>query len=170
MNNADVRDQLQNCRDELQTIKALLTGMGDNANPTPYMKRYAVIRATGTIESGFKQIIADRVDRDSHEQLRNFIARKIRKSSSNPSLGVITNMLEEFDSVWRSRFEEQIALADQPTLKGALTELVTARNSFAHGGAPDLPIDRTIECFECGCTVLRLLDQTVHEVNEPAGG
>lgn len=166
MNNREVMSLLQECHDELVSIQALLTGIGDAARPAPYVKKYAVIRATGSIEAGFKQIIADRVDRDSHTQLRNFIARKIRNSSCNPRLDMIQGMLSEFDDQWRARFDEKMALADQPILKGALTELVKARNSFAHGGAGELPIETTIECFEHARTVLVLLDQSVHEAAE----
>lgn len=163
MNNQQVLGFLEECREELASIQALLTGIGDAARPAPYVKKYAVIRAAGSIESAFKQIIADRVDRDSHLQLKNFIARKIRNSSCNPKLDMIQGMLTEFDEDWRSRFDEKIALADKPILKGALADLVNARNSFAHGGAAELPIARTIECFEHACVVLRLLDQSVHE-------
>lgn len=168
MNNLEVSGLLTECREELISIQALLMGIGDAARPAPYVKKYAVIRATGSIETGFKQIIADRVDRDSHTQLRNFIARKIRNSSCNPKLEMIRGMLTEFDESWRARFDEKMALADQPVLSGALTDLVKARNSFAHGGAAELPIDKTIECFDHGCTVLRILDQTIHE--DPEGG
>lgn len=164
MNNHDVATLLSECKNELTSITALLTGIGDAARPAPYIKKYAVIRAAGSIESAFKQIIADRVDRDSHAQLKNFIARKIRNSSCNPRLDMIQSMLSEFDEEWRSRFDEKMALSDQPSLKGALTELVKARNSFAHGGAIELPIERTVECFELACTVLGILDDTVHEV------
>lgn len=163
MNNVEVSRLLQECREELGSIQALLTGIGEAARPAPYVKKYAVIRAAGSIEAGFKQIIADRVDRDSHTQLKNFVAKKIRLSSCNPNLDMIQGMLSEFDDVWRARFDEKVALADKPVLKGALSELVKARNSFAHGGAAELPIERTIACFEHGCTVLLLLDQTVHE-------
>ncbi len=162
MNNHDVETLLSECDGELTTITALLTGIGDAATPTPYIKKYAVIRATGSIESAFKQIIADRVDRDSHAQLKTFIAKKIRNSSCNPKLDMIQSMLSEFDEKWRSRFDEKMALSDQPSLKGALTELVKARNSFAHGGAIELPIERTVECFKLACTVLHILDDTVH--------
>ena len=164
MNNVEVKKLLDECKEELSVITALLTGMGDAARPTPYIKKYAVIRATGSIESAFKQIIADRVDRDSHAQLKNFIAKKIRNSSCNPRLDMIQNMLSEFDEDWRARFDEKMALSDQPVLKGALTALVKARNSFAHGGAMELPIERTVEYFDLGCTVLSILDETVHEV------
>lgn len=163
MNNLEVAAVLEECRVELDSIHALITGLGDAAKPVPYIKKYAVIRATGSIESGFKQIIADRVDRDSHLQLKNFIAKKIRNSSSNPRLDVIQTMLGEFDERWRSRFDEKMALSDQPTLKGALTQLVRARNSFAHGGGDELPIETTIECFRRGCFVLKILDEAVHE-------
>jgi hypothetical protein len=168
MNNLEVATLLRECREELVSIQALLTGIGDAARPAPFVKKYAVIRAAGSIEAGFKQIIADRVDRDSHIQLRNFIARKIRNSSCNPRLDMIQGMLTEFDESWRARFDEKMAFADQPVLRGALTDLVKARNSFAHGGAAELPIDKTIECFDHGCTVLLLLDQTVHE--DPESG
>lgn len=166
MNNLEVNALLAECREELETITALLTGLGDGARPAPYIKKYAVIRATGSIEAGFKQIIADRVDRDSHAQLKNFVAKKIRNSSSNPKLEIIQIMISEFDDRWRARFDEKMALADQPTLKGALTALVKARNSFAHGGAAELPIEQTLECFELGCKVLKILDETVHEIYE----
>lgn len=162
MNNSAVSLLLDECRDELTVITALLTGYGDAARPAPYIKKYAVIRATGSIEAAFKQIIADRVDRDSHSQLKNFIGKKIRTSSCNPSLGMIESMLSEFDDQWRARFDEKIALADKPTLKGALTELVNARNSFAHGGAAELPIDKTVQYFSSACLVMQILDETVH--------
>ena len=76
MNNLEVLGSLSECREELEAIQALLTGIGEAARPAPYVKKYAVIRAAGSIESGFKQIIADRVDRDSHTQMKNFVGTK----------------------------------------------------------------------------------------------
>lgn len=162
MNNTDVKQILDNCLTELLGISALLTGLGDGANPTPYIKKYAVIRATGSIESAFKQIIADKIDKDSHVQVKNFIRRKVRDSSCNPKLGMIENMISEFDDRWRSRFDEQMALDDKPRLKGALTALVDARNEFAHGGSPNLAIDATLQHFKDGVRVIEILDSVVH--------
>ena len=109
MNNLQVSALLAECREELDSIQALLMGIGNAARPTPYIKKYAVIRAAGSIEAGFKQIIADRVDRDSHTQLRNFIARKIRNLSCNPRLDMIQGMLTEFDgsSSFRVEFDSE---------------------------------------------------------------
>ncbi len=162
MNNVAVKKILDDCLLELESIAALLIGIGDGAKPTPYIKKYAVIRATGSIEIAFKQIIADKIDRDSHVQVKNFIKRKIRDSSCNPKLGMIESMLTEFDDRWRARFDEQMALDDKPRLKGALTHLVDARNEFAHGGNPDMEIDTTISYYKDGVKVLGILDGVVH--------
>ena len=135
MNNVAVKKILDDCLLELESIAELLIGIGDGAKPTPYIKKYAVIRATGSIEIAFKQIIADKIDRDSHVQVKNFIKRKIRDSSCNPKLGMIESMLTEFDDRWRARFDEQMALDDKPRLKGALTHLVDApKKGFFCGG------------------------------------
>lgn len=166
MNNEDVKRILDDCLAELDGISALLTGLGDGANPTPYIKKYAVIRATGSIETAFKQTIADKIDMNSHVQVKNFIKRKIRDSSCNPKLGMIENMLSEFDDRWRARFDEQMALDDKPRLKGALTALVEARNSFAHGGDPDMSIDSTLSYFRDGVRVIEILDAVVHHEYE----
>lgn len=162
MNNQEVMEQLQSCNQELQGIRQLLIGMGDGANPTPYMRRYAVIRASGAIEVGFKKIIADKVDANCAIQARNFVKRKIRDSSFNPRLGQIENILSDFDPRWRKKFEELIGLGDKPKFNTALNKLVSARNEFAHGGTPNLDIDLTIEYYDGGCEVLRILDQVVH--------
>lgn len=162
MNNNEVNGILTACREELDNISALLVGIGDEARPAPYVKKYAVIRATGAIETGFKQIIADKVDENSHVQVKNFIKKKIRDSSSNPKLGVIENMLVEFDDRWRAKFDELLALEDKPQLKGSLTELVNARNEFAHGGNPNVSIDDTISYFQDGIKVLEILDAVVN--------
>lgn len=162
MDNIEVNEILTSCSEELGNISALLIGIGDEARPAPYVKKYAVIRATGAIETGFKKIIADKVDENSHVQVKNFIKRKIRDSSSNPKLGIIENMLVEFDDRWRAKFDELLALEDKPQLKGSLTELVNARNEFAHGGNPDVNIEDTINYFNDGVKVLEILDSVVN--------
>jgi len=169
MNNIGAQESLGRCLTELESIKSLLDGLGDSARPSPYLKKYSVIRASGSIESAFKTIIADKVDDGSHHQLKNFIKRKIRNSSSNPRYDVIVMMLFEFDIRWKKRFKEKVSLADRPRLTEALKRLVDARNSFAHGGDPDLGIDDTIACFRDGIEVMKLLDEVVHEVYEDAG-
>lgn len=169
MNNLNAKQTLDNCLLELENIQLLIGSLGPTARPVPYLKKYSVIRASGSIESSFKTIIADKVDGGSHQQLKNFIKRKIRDSSSNPRFEVIVTMLSEFDSRWKKRFMEKVSLADRPRLVEALKLLVEARNSFAHGGDPDLNISDTISHFKDGIQVMMLLDEVVHDTyEEPA--
>lgn len=162
MNNTKVNDILNNCLEELEHIQTVLIGLGEEAKPVPYIKKYALIRATGSIEVSFKQIIADKVDEHSHLQVQNFIKRKIRDSSTNPKLEAIERMLNEFDERWFSKFTELLALKEKPKLKEALTKLVSARNEFAHGGNPDIDIAHTIENFKAGTEVIKTLDEAIH--------
>lgn len=166
MNNLDAKQTLDRCLLELESIQTLLEALGVAALPAPYLKKYSVIRASGSIESSFKTIIADKVDDGSHHQMKNFIRRKIRNSSSNPHFENILMMLSEFDIRWRKRFIEKVSLADRPRLVDALKKLVEARNSFAHGGDPDLNIGDTISYFKCGIQVMELLDDVVHDIYE----
>lgn len=161
MKNKEVAESIASCTEELEGIKAFIVGNGEGARPTPYLKKYAVMRATGCIEVGFKQIVADRVDLDSEIHIKNFIKRKVRDSSTNPRLGAIESMLSEFDDRWRGRFDELMGLADKPKLKGALTNLVDARNEFAHGGNPALDIEKIIQNFKDSIEVLKALDNCV---------
>lgn len=170
MNNVNAKDTLDKCLVELENIDRLLDSLGDEAKPAPYLKKYSVIRASGSIESSFKTIIADKVDDGSHVQLKNFIKRKVRNSSSNPRYEVIVGMLSEFDDRWKARFVEQLALADKPRLVEALRRLIEARNSFAHGGDPDLGIAETLTCFRDGMQVMQILDEAVHGTYEDEGG
>ena len=165
MNNAGASQILHECLDDLNIVKATLVGV-EGSPSAPYLKKYSVIRASGTIEVAFKKIIADKVDEGSHEQVKNFIRTRVRNTSRNPKLEAIESSLDEFDPRWRKRFGELVGLANRARLRGALADLVNARNRFAHGGDSDMSIETIIEHFRDGAKVLAFLDQAVHETYE----
>jgi hypothetical protein len=165
MKNLPASKVLHDCLHDLDVVKATLVGL-EGAPAAPYLKKYSVIRASGSIEFAFKMVIADRVDQGSHEQARNFVRAKVRNTSKNPKLGAIESSLAEFDPRWSKRFNELVSLANRARLSGALTSLVNARNKFAHGGDSDISIESIIEHFRDGAKVIAFLDQTVHETYE----
>lgn len=162
MENKSAEEIMLTCSKELQDINDLLSHPDSTEPASEYIKKYAVIRASGSIESAFKKIIADKVEIGCHEQIRNFIHRKIRNASYNPRLGTIENMLVDFDVRWKSKFSEKISLENKIVLTESLSKLVSERNSFAHGGSSELSIDLTIKYFNDGFKVIRILDETVH--------
>lgn len=167
MKNTEAFETLDRCLNDLNIVKATLVGLAGSP-AAPYLLKYCVIRASGSIEIAFKKVIADKVDEGSHEQVRTFIRRKIRNSSKNPKLEAMEATLHEFDSRWGKRFTELVALDNRPRLKGALTALVNARNSFSHGGESDLSIDKIIEHFQDGVRAVIFIDSAVnHSYDSP---
>jgi hypothetical protein len=167
MRNEEASQILSSCLTDLNIVKATLVGL-DGAPAAPYLRKYSVIRASGSIEVAFKKVIADKVDHGSHEQIKNFIKKNVRNTSKNPKLEVIENALHEFDPRWSRRFAELVGLANRPRLKKALADLVTDRNTFAHGGESNMSIETIIEHFRDGAKVVAFLDQAVHETyDEP---
>lgn len=162
MNNAESMKILLDCCDELNEIKKLVSEFDDSNKVVSYINKYAIIRATGSIEFAFKKIIADKVEKGCHNQIKNFIKRKIRESAHNPRLGTIENVLTDFDLRWQKKFNEKISLENKVALDDSLTKLVTERNSFAHGRDADIGIEEIITNFQNGQKVIKILDETVH--------
>lgn len=101
MNNHDSMIILNDCYDELNKIREIISGFDSENKAVGYINKYAIIRATGSIEFAFKKIIADKVESGCHDQIKNFIKRKIRESAHNPKLGTIENVLTDFDPRWQ---------------------------------------------------------------------
>lgn len=165
MNNVGARAVLDACMEELQIVSSTLVGLSTSA-VAPYLKKYCVIRASGSLEAAFKKVIADKIEEGSHEQIKNFIQLKVRATSKNPSMDAMELALAEFDPRWKQRFGELTGLADKPRLRNALGDLVKARNRFAHGGDTDMSIDTIIQHFSDGVKVIEFLDETVHHEYE----
>ena len=169
MNNTESMKILRDCCDELNDIRKLVSELDDSNKAVGYINKYAIIRATGSIEFSFKKIIADKVEHGCHDQIKNFIKRKIRESAHNPRLGTIESVLTDFDPKWQKKFNEKIALENKIALDESLTKLVTERNSFAHGRDANIGIDEIIENYLNGQKVIAILDETVHFLYDEPG-
>lgn len=162
MNNSDVDMLLGQCRSELIHVQDSINALGLTSPVSPYLTKYAVIRACGTIEVSFKALIADFCSKRSKRQVKRYIALKITRSSANPSHGKIVEMLDQFDENWKNLFKARIAAdPDKTHLLDSLQSLVDARNEFAHGGNPTLTISDVIKHFDHARKVLEHVDLIV---------
>jgi hypothetical protein len=162
MNNADVDLHLAQCRAELDHVQATIGTVGVMSPVTPYLTRYAVIRACGAIEVSFKSLIADFCTKRSKKQIKRFIHLKIRKGSANPSQENIMNILNQFDEDWKRSFKSNLkADPNKQKLLDSLQSLVDARNDFAHGGSPTLTISDVIQHFDHARRVVEYVDAVV---------
>jgi hypothetical protein len=162
MNNADVLRELTACDAELAQVRSLIDGLGVTSNIVPYLTKYAVIRACGSIELSFKTIIADYCVYRSKKQVKRFIDRRVREGSANPSIENINRFLNDFDEGWRNSFKAQLnGEVNKSVILTSLQSLVDARNDFAHGGSPSATILDVIAYFSHARRVIEIMDTII---------
>jgi hypothetical protein len=162
MNNPDVDLLLTQCRSELTHVQDSINTLGVTSPVSPYLTKYAVVRACGVVEVSFKALIADFCNKRSKKQVKRYIALKITRSSANPSHSKIVEMLDQFDENWKSAFKTNLSSdPGKNQLLDSLQSLVDARNEFAHGGSPTLSINDVITHFDHARKVLEHVDLVV---------
>lgn len=162
MNNDSVEALLDECGSELTALEAFVTGLGMASNIVPYLSKYGLVKACGTIEQAFKAVVADKCSFRAKAQLKNYLTEKVRNSSSNPSFDNICKLLKSFDPAWKTSFKSAInAHASAASLRTSLQSLVDARNEFTHGGNPRVSIGDVRRYFDDARIVIEELDQIV---------
>lgn len=164
ISNPSVYERIESCLDEFHKIRCIIDGMGSMSHPVPYLTRYAIIRACGAIEYGFKTIISDANTHGQPEQIKNFINKKFRHSSMNPSLTNIISSLKGFDEQWACNFKQILdGYEHNQKIKSSLKSLTDARNAFAHGGAPSTSFSSIENYFEDCVKVLESIELAISE-------
>jgi len=162
MNNVEVQRLLDDCSTELSQVKTLIDGLGVASNIAPYLTKYSLIRACGTVEQAFKSIICDFCSRRGKKQVKRFIEQRVRDSSINPSYSNICKLLKEFDEDWSTHFKTSIGNSPhKDAWMTSLQSLVDVRNDFAHGGNPSASIGDVMRYYQHSRAVIEALDLNV---------
>lgn len=152
--NGSYSQALRDCQVELNSIQQWIVNNTFHSN-VRYLTSYAVIKACGTIEYVFKQIIFDYLTNGANEEAKAFLNKNIIEASFNPSPGQMYKILEKMNSLWKQNFENLIGGTNQ---KGQLKSLVDLRNSFAHGSMITASINDVITYYNAGVWILEKLD------------
>jgi hypothetical protein len=162
MNNPDVAKTLSDCDTELAQVQAMILTFGVTNPVVPYLTKYAVVRACGSIETSFKAVIADYCSHKSTKQVKRFIDRRIREGSANPTIDNMNKFLSDFDSGWNVAFKDQLkAEPNKSLLTTSLQSLVDARNEFAHGGNPTTSLADVVQYFGHAKRIVEIMDAVV---------
>ncbi|CAE6710137.1 HEPN domain-containing protein [Candidatus Nitrotoga fabula] len=162
--NNSVSYDLTICDDELQKIALIIGKVGKMDHSVPYLTRYSIIKTCGAIEHGFKTLISDYALDAQSEQLKNFVEKKFRNSSMNPSYTNICDGLKSFDKKWCQTFKNKVnSLPEKEKILDSLESLNNARNSFAHGGIPSTSFDDVRVYFYDSLKILKLLEESITE-------
>lgn len=162
MNNSDVAQVLSACDAELVHVQAIIVNLGNTSAVVPYLTKYAVVRACGSIETSFKAVIADYCSNRSKKQVKRFIDRRIRDGSANPTIENMNKFLLDFDKDWQVAFKGQLnAEPNKSVLVTSLQSLVDARNEFAHGGNPTASLTDVIQYFDHAKRIVEIMDAII---------
>ena len=163
MTNQEAQDSIDICTAELQRIYHLIQGHGHMSPIVPFLTKYSIVRACGTIEFCFKTIISD--SHSGHStQITNFIDNTVRNSSMNPSRQNISTTLKKFDPDWKTNFNQKLnEHTDSERMKASIDSLNSARNSFAHGDTPSATFENINDYFIDSIEIMKILDEIVSE-------
>ncbi len=162
MNNKVVEQGLDDCARELDDLAILIKSLGPASAVVPYLTKYAIVRACGSLEQAFKALIADYCSHRSKKQVKRFLRVRVRESSSNPSYTNMCSHLKDFDEDWHLLFKRTVdGDQDKIQLLASLQSLVDARNDFAHGGNPTASIGDVIGYFDHSRRLVEYMDVVV---------
>ncbi len=151
--NGDYRQTLRDCEVELNSIQQWIHSNRLDSN-VRFLTSYSVIKACGTVEYVFKQIVYDYLSSGANEEAKTYLNKSIIEASFNPSTGQMYRILEKINSDWRVGFENLIKGSSQ---MGQLNSLVKLRNSFAHGSAITASINDVKNYYNAGIWILEKL-------------
>ena len=151
--NGDYRQTLRDCEVELNSIQQWIHSNRLDSN-VRFLTSYSVIKACGTVEYVFKQIVYDYLSSGANEEAKTYLNKSIIEASFNPSTGQMYRILEKINSDWRVGFENLIKGSAQ---MGQLNSLVKLRNSFAHGSAITASINDVKNYYNAGIWILEKL-------------
>lgn len=151
--NGDYRQTLRDCGVELNSIQQWIHSNRLDSN-VRFLTSYSVIKACGTVEYVFKQIVYDYLSSGANEEAKTYLNKSIIEASFNPSTGQMYRILEKINSDWRVGFENLIKGSSQ---MGQLNSLVKLRNSFAHGSAITASINDVKNYYNAGIWILEKL-------------
>jgi len=161
MKNISAQERIDDCLQELEKIHHMIEGMGKTSNPVPFLTKYAIIKACGTIEFCFKTVLAD-IHTGQSQQVKNYIDETFRRSSINPSKANICKSLEKFDVAWNAKFKKELGkLANNQRIEQSLDSLNNARNQFAHGGHPGTTFDNIRTYFTDSVFIIEVLEKVI---------
>ena len=162
MHNTEVNLSIEDCRQEMSRLKELIAMVGAMSPISNFLTKYAAVRCCGTLEQGYKSIIADYYEQFS-DQLVSFISTHVRESSKNHSLTNICTFLNAFDVDICKLFKEKLKeLESSSMIKLSLDSINKVRNNVAHGIDISMSFSEIVEHFERALKILECLDSVLH--------
>jgi hypothetical protein len=162
MNNSRSAQLIFDCNEDFDRISNIINELGSTHNSIPFLTKYAIIKACGTLEQCFKTIISDFSIKNQNQQVTRFIDCTFRESSMNPNLDNICKALSNFDIAWKQTFKSLLKWdINNERITRSIKSLNNARNQFAHGWNPIVTFNDIVLYFNDVQTVIWYIDSSV---------
>lgn len=168
MHNKGVEAFLDGCDLELTKITAIVTlpedsGTAKEANiirveSLPFLTKYSLIKACGTIELCFKTLVSECVTSKDNARVSKYLDETFLSRGINPKIGAMANYLRKFDDAWAKEFEAKVQAKDSRIIT-SVKYLVDERNKHAHGKDTRIGLQEVKECFAHGRMAIEILDE-----------
>ena len=90
--NGRYSDMIRDTETELNSIRHWINAGNQFDSKTRYLVSYSVIKASGTVEVIFKNIIYDYLITNANDKTKMYLEKMIVDSSCNPNTGNMSNM------------------------------------------------------------------------------
>ncbi len=162
MKNKNVQKAVEDCKQELKRIADDIRKVGKTASLVPYLNKYALIRACGTVELSIKTIIVEHCEIGANPPTKSFLSRNIKDRGRNFKYEDICKYLKEFDPDWAKNFKLAVdTYSNKQDIIASMTSLIDARNQFAHCGNPTASIVDVKKYFRNACRIIYCIDKVV---------
>lgn len=153
---AELKQKLKNTLTELSKIEKFIDDNKTN-ELSSFLIRYAIIKATSTIEKVYKAILFNYIASDTNSYAQNFLQEKIIRDSANPRYDTIYKNLKICDETLANNINSYFKNSSHKT---NLDSLVKYRNGIAHGEdiAVDLTIGTIITFYKSSIKIILYID------------
>ena len=153
--NGEFVQMIADTRGELDSIRKWINSGNQFDSKTRYLISYAVVKASGTVEVIFKNMIYNYLIVGANEKAKGYLEKAIIDSSCNPNTGNMSNILQNISSELKALFDQQVKESGE---KDKLNSLVQLINYFAHCAIISVSIDTVIKYFDSAVNILEILD------------
>lgn len=158
----DLEDMIENCNVELSDIDKKLCAMHSFDETKKYLTKYALIKASGTVEYVYRSIVADYFSQFNIVQIECYLDNKIRKGSCSALYGNMKNILGQFDNNWEKEFSDKVKnRIDKDKLVKSADSLVKNRHAFAHGREPSATFSDIMQYYKDVLVLIQIFDSIV---------
>lgn len=147
---------LSDCQEELDYIDGWIRNHRFDKQ-TRFLISYSIIKACGTIEIVFKNMVFTYLSDNAKDDTKNYIEKMIVDASFNPSTNNMERLFEQLDSAKAIKLRSLYTSQE----KGELNSLVSLRNDIAHGRTNNPSIGAVVAYYKTGISIINRIDSSL---------